>query len=88
LFASQAEQQEFLTNPNLYSPALSGADPVLAVDQRQMVDGRRDYSIEYQGQFYLFSSEDSLQRFQSNPQYYTTGVRQAMAAPPQGPVRR
>jgi protein disulfide-isomerase len=87
LFAGPAEQQEFLATPNTYAPALSGADAVLAVDQRQMIDGRRDFSIEYQGQFFLFSSEDSLQRFQSNPQYYSAGVRQAMAAQ-QGPVRR
>jgi protein disulfide-isomerase len=88
LFQGQAEQQEFLANPDFYSPALSGQDPVLAVDQSQSVAGRREHSLEYNGQFYLFSSEATLQQFSGNPQRYDAGVRQAMGLTPGGPVRR
>lgn len=81
-FAGQAEQQQFLANPDYYSPALSGMDPVLAIDHRQTVPGKREHSIDYDNQFYLFSSEASLQQFTSNPERYSTGVRQAMGIQP------
>lgn len=81
-FAGPTEQQKFLANPDLYSPALSGIDPVLAIDHRQMVPGKREHSIDYDDQFYLFSSEATLQQFTSNPERYATGVRQAMGVQP------
>jgi len=81
-FTSQAEQQEFLANPDYYSPALSGIDPVLAIDHHQAVPGKREHSIDYDNQFYLFSSEASLQQFTSNPERYSSGVRQAMGIRP------
>jgi protein disulfide-isomerase len=77
-FAGPQEQQEFLANPDFYSPALAGIDPVLAIDHRQSVAGLREHSLDYDGQFYLFSSEATLQQFTSSPERYATGVRQAM----------
>jgi YHS domain-containing protein/thiol-disulfide isomerase/thioredoxin len=78
LFVNQACQQEFLANPDAYSPVLSGMDPVLHLEQAQSVPGKRQYALEYKGQFYLFSNEQTLNRFWQNADQYTAGVQQAM----------
>ena len=80
-FASQAEQQQFWTDPDRYSPALSGMDPVMAIDHQQQVPGKREHSIDYDNLFYLFCSEATLQQFTANPERYSVGVRQAMGIP-------
>lgn len=84
LFASQQARDEFLKAGDLYAPALSGIDPVLAIDGNQAVEGKQEFGIEFQDQFYLFSSEDNLRKFFNRPQHYATGVRQAMNALPEG----
>jgi YHS domain-containing protein len=80
-FAGPGEQQQFLSDPNRFSPALSGLDPVMAVDHRQQVPGKREHSIDYDNLFYMFSSEATLQQFAANPERYATTVRQAMGIP-------
>ncbi len=80
-FASQAEQQQFWSDPDRYSPALSGMDPVMAVDHRQQVPGKREHSIDYDNLFYMFCSEATLQQFTANPERYAVGVREAMGIP-------
>ena len=87
LFAGQAQQQQFLAEPDQFSPVLSGADAVIAVDQQQRIDGRREHGLEYNGRFYLFSTEASLQQFSSNPERYAEAVRQAVTATPEKKVR-
>ena len=77
-FASPADQEAFLKNPDYYTPALSGYDPVLVIDHKQQVPGRREHSLDYDNLFYLFASEATLQQFTANPEKYATGVRQAM----------
>jgi len=77
-FAGPQEKQQFWANPDFYAPALSGLDPVLAIDHRQQVSGRREHSVDYDNVFYLFASEASLQQFTANPERYAAGVRQAM----------
>jgi YHS domain-containing protein/thiol-disulfide isomerase/thioredoxin len=80
-FATAAEQKQFLTDPDRFTPALSGMDPVLALDHKQQVPGKREHSLDYDGLFYMFASEATLQQFTANPQKYSTGVRQAMGIP-------
>lgn len=80
-FASQTEQQQFWTDPDRYSPALSGMDPVMAVDHQQQVPGKREHSIDYDNLFYMFSSEATLAQFTANPERYAVSVRQAMGIP-------
>jgi YHS domain-containing protein len=80
-FATPAEQRQFWTDPDRYTPALSGMDPVLALDHQQQVPGKREHSLDYDGLFYMFASEATLQQFTANPQRYATGVRQAMGIP-------
>jgi thiol-disulfide isomerase/thioredoxin/YHS domain-containing protein len=78
LMAGPAEQQQFWADPDRFSPALSGMDPVLAIDHGQQVPGKRQHSIDYQNLFYMFASEATLQQFTSTPERYAVTVRQAM----------
>ena len=48
LFAGPEQQQAFLTTPDRYAPALSGDDPVVAVEQGRIASGRRAYGVTYQ----------------------------------------
>jgi protein disulfide-isomerase len=80
-FVGASEQQQFLTDPDRYSPALSGIDPVLAFDHRQQVPGKREHSIDYDNIFYMFASEATLQQFAANPDRYAASARQAMGIP-------
>ncbi len=80
-FAGPEEQKQFWTDPARYAPALSGNDPVLATDHQQQVPGKREHSLDYDGMFYMFASEATLQQFTANPARYATAVRQAMGLP-------
>lgn len=77
-FASQQEQQQFLQKPDYYAPALSGNDPVLAIEHKQIVPGLREHSLDYDNLIYLFASEATLEQFTANPERYAASVRQAM----------
>lgn len=80
-FAGPEEQKQFWADPDRYTPALSGMDPVLALDHQQQVPGKREHSLDYDGMFYMFASEATLQQFTANPQRYASNVRQAMGIP-------
>jgi protein disulfide-isomerase len=88
LMAGPAEQQQFWADPDRYSPALSGMDPVLAIDHGQQVPGKREHSIDYQNLFYMFASEATLQQFTSTPERYAVAVRQAMGIRQRGRLVR
>jgi YHS domain-containing protein len=62
-------------------------DPVLAVDHRQQVPGKREHSLDYDSLFYMFASEATLQQFAANPLRYATTVRQSMGIPRERVVR-
>lgn len=79
LFASEQQRQQFLADPDAYSPVFAGYDPVLLLDKQQSVPGTRRYGFRYGNAFYLFSSPDTMARFKASPQVYAAGVRQAMA---------
>lgn len=77
LFAGPEEQQEFLANPDRFSPVLKGHDPVLALDEHRLVPGERRYGLFCGGRIYLFSGEQTLQTFVRNPQRYMAEAVQA-----------
>jgi YHS domain-containing protein/thiol-disulfide isomerase/thioredoxin len=77
LFSGHEEQQKFLANPLVYAPALSGDDAVVKIDHGQSVPGQRQFGTFYDKRVYLFSCQDSLNRFHGDPLKYTGGVRQA-----------
>jgi thioredoxin-like negative regulator of GroEL/YHS domain-containing protein len=88
LFASAEAQKTFLTNPDAFSPVLAGSDPVAAVDKQQTVPGVREFAVEYEGRFYLFANEQSLEKFWSNPTAYAQGAQRVAAQPAGGSMIR
>ena len=54
---------------------------MLAIDHKQQIPGRREHSLDYDGLFYMFASEATLQQFTANPARYAAGARQAMGLP-------
>lgn len=81
LFTSAEAQKTFLATPDAFSPVLAGSDPVAAVDDRRSVPGVREYAVEYEGRFYLFANEQTLEKFWSDPTGYATGVERVAALP-------
>lgn len=79
LFAGENQQQRFMSNPDFYSPILSGNDPVLALEDYQTVPGKRQHGVYYNQRVYLFSSEETLARFYRNPNRYAEVVLRAEA---------
>jgi len=79
LFTADQQRQQFLANPDAYSPVFAGKDSVKLLDENQTVDGSRKFGFEYRGAFYLFSSKETMTRFESQPDRYAAGVRQAMS---------
>lgn len=71
LFVSQEAQKAFLANPDRYSPVYAGNDPVMRVDYQQDVPGKREHGAFYNNRIYLFTSEDTFQRFDRDPARYT-----------------
>jgi YHS domain-containing protein len=78
LFASSEAQRRFLANPDAYSPVIEGNDPVLALDNRQLVPGSRTLGVFFEKRVYLFSCEETLRRFEQNPRRYAAEIIQAM----------
>jgi YHS domain-containing protein len=64
------QRQEFLFNPEGFAPVNSGNDPVLWVEQNRSVAGQPAYCATYNGRLYMFSSEESQSRFNSDPHRY------------------
>jgi YHS domain-containing protein len=79
LFAGAEQRDQFLANPDSYSPVFAGLDPVLLIDKQQSVEGKRSLGWRYGESFYLFSSEETKQKFKESPHVYAAGVRQAMS---------
>jgi protein disulfide-isomerase len=83
LFLGPQEREKFLTDPDRYSPVLSGVDPVLAVESRATVPGKREFGVfGADGHVYLFADENSRARFEQNEQYYATQALQAAGLNP------
>jgi protein disulfide-isomerase len=78
LFTSENERQQFLANPDAFSPVFSGLDAVIMLDQNQAVEGSRRFGYEYRGAFYLFNNQETMTRFANDPDRYSAQVRQAM----------
>jgi YHS domain-containing protein len=81
LFSGPEQQRKFLSDPDRYSPAISGQDVVMALDYGQKIDGKRALGVTYQNRIYLFSNDASRQAFERNPKRYATEVLQAENQP-------
>ncbi len=78
LFASVADQQKFLANPDKFSPIISGNDPVAIVEEGRIVSGNRDFGVFCGGQMVLFSSAENCNKYRADQKRYDAGLRQAM----------
>jgi YHS domain-containing protein/thioredoxin-related protein len=78
LFVSQTHQEQFLADPDRYSPVLSGYDPTRFIDQGEPVPGKREYGMRFRGRIYLFAEEATLERFQRSPEHYAQRSHEIM----------
>jgi YHS domain-containing protein/thioredoxin-related protein len=81
LFLSQQHQQRFLSDPDRYSPVLSGFDPARYIDRGDLVAGQRAHGMWFRGKTYLFADEQSLDRFSRAPEFYAQRAHEIMMAP-------
>ena len=78
LFSNQQNLQLFVSNPDKFSPVLSGFDPVLFTDHRRLIDGQRKYGVAYKKRLYLFQNEYTLRAFWNSPDRYAQSALDAM----------
>jgi len=78
LFASQEHKRVFLSNPDRFSPVLSGYDPVIFTNQKQLVTGDRRFGVKFRERIYLFVNEESLKTFWTNPEKFALKSLEAM----------
>jgi YHS domain-containing protein len=72
-FSGSNQRQQFLSNPEAFIPACSGADAVLTVDEQRAVPGQVAYCAMYNGRLYMFSNATTQMQFNKNPQRYAVG---------------
>ncbi|MEZ6116341.1 MAG: DUF255 domain-containing protein [Pirellulaceae bacterium] len=78
LFVGDAQREDFMRNPDRYSPMLAGLDPVELIETGNVVEGRCAFGVTFKGNFYLFTSEQNLERFWESPDQFVMPIRQAM----------
>ncbi|WP_425616730.1 thioredoxin fold domain-containing protein [Anatilimnocola sp. NA78] len=88
LFASAAHQQQFLADPDRFSPVMVGYDPVKFMQTGELIEGKATFGLTYRKQIYLFTDDASLKTFWQNPRQFTDGLRQAMTQNERGTTIR
>ncbi len=68
---SEQELSAFRAHPEKFAPRLLGCDPVVLHDTDLAVQGRTDFGAYFDGDLYLFESDESRRRFKLNPPKYT-----------------
>ena len=81
-FCSEHCRRSFLADPDRYAPALSGDDPVLALDRNSCTPGQRRYGVTYRSRMYLFASPETRQAFTADPDRYAARIALAERMPP------
>ncbi len=79
LFAGRKEKERFWQNPEGYAPVLSGYDVVRYLEQGHLVPGKRRHGVFYQGRIYLFANEQTLRKFEQQPERYAPEVLRRVA---------
>jgi len=69
--ATAEELQAFRERPQEFAPRLLGCDPVVLNETDRAVQGNTDYGAFFDGDLYLFESDETRRRFKSNPLKYT-----------------
>jgi len=78
LFATADEQETFLSDPDRYTPVLTGYDPIRFLKTGELVDGSPQFALTYRREVYLFVDEDSLKTFFEKPAEYSAEIREAI----------
>jgi len=79
LFATAETQKTFLADPDRFAPALSGYDAVVFRETGKLVEGKRNFGLTTgNGQVYLFSCKECLEKFEATPNPYVETEYQAM----------
>ena len=78
LFSNQQNLQLFRSNPDKFSPILSGFDPVLFTDHQRLINGQREFGVAYKKRIYLFQNEHTLRTFWNSPDRYAKAALDAM----------
>ncbi|MEK6248527.1 MAG: DUF255 domain-containing protein [Planctomycetales bacterium] len=79
LFSGESQKKRFMNKPDYYSPVLAGNDPVLAIELQKSIRGHRQHGLFYKDRIFLFSSEQTLEKFSAAPDHYLASIRQAEA---------
>ena len=82
LFANEAKREQFLSDPDKFSPILAGFDPVIYCETGKLTEGLESFGLfigrtEHR-RVVLFVSPDTQQRFKQAPKKYLDAVRGAM----------
>ena len=78
LFTGPEERRRFLADPDHYAPVSSGDDVVVLLEQGRSVSGYREHGVQFDGHVYLFANEGTLDKFRSNPRYYSDRALQTL----------
>ena len=74
-YCSDASQRdEFMANPERFTPVCRGFDPMLKLQQNRNVDGKVDYCLVYGKKLYVFSSPDTMKQFREHAKQYARQV--------------
>ncbi len=74
-YCSNASQRdEFMANPEKFTPVCRGFDPMLKLQQNRNVDGKVDYCLVYGKKLYVFSSPDTMKQFREHAKQYARQV--------------
>lgn len=69
--ASEEELKAFQDRPEDFAPRLLGCDPVVLYETERGVPGKTDFGAFFDGDLFLFESDESRRRFKANPPKYT-----------------
>ena len=74
-YCSDASQRdEFMSNPERFTPVCKGFDPMLKLQQNRLVDGKVDYCLVYGKKLYVFSSADTMKQFREHTKQYARQI--------------
>lgn len=73
-FASAEARAKFQEHPERYAPAAFGADVVVLLRDRDVVEGSLEHAAWYRGRLFLFSSAETYEIFVASPDQYAFQV--------------
>lgn len=72
--SDEGQREEFMSNPDKFTPACRGFDPMLKLQQNRNVDGKVDYCLVYGKKLYAFSSPDTMKQFREHAKQYSRQI--------------